>query len=118
MGKGLQMAIGALIGLGFVVWKHTGSPGHMSQARQERMYRQMIHGCRDSEVGRSLETDVGYKFCDCTIDKLVADHGYDKIDQAMVDDPAKQPAWLQDAMVSSAQYCAASMDLDIPAQGQ
>jgi hypothetical protein len=116
MGKGLQMAVGALIALGFVVWKHTATPGHMSVAQQERMHRTMVHGCRDSALGRSMETDVGQEFCDCTIEKMVADHGYDKIDQAMVDDPAKQPAWLQDAMLDSAKHCAAKMDLDIQIQ--
>ena len=118
MGKGLQIAVGALIGLGVVVWRHSAAPGELSVAHQERMHRLMVHGCRDSALGRSLETDIGQEFCDCTIDKLVADHDYKKIHDAMEADPAKQPAWLQDAMLDSAQHCAAKMDLDIQVQPQ
>ena len=82
------------------------------QRKFERMQSSMIHGCMDS-AGRGLPPDTAQKFCDCTINQLVKDNGYEKIDQAMKPNPADNPAWINEQMQRDAQQCAASLNVQL-----
>jgi hypothetical protein len=105
----------ALIAIVFVIALVLGMRnGH--QRNDAHMRSEMIRGCVDNAAGKGLPEDTNRAFCECTIDGLIEQHGYDKIDQNMTGDPATQPAWLAHDMRSHAKQCAADMDLTITFQ--
>jgi hypothetical protein len=107
-------AIG-LIAIVFVVALVLGMRnGH--QRNDAHMRSEMIRGCVDNAAGKGLPADTNRAFCECTIDGLVQQHGYGKIDQNMTGDAATQPAWLMQDMRSHAKQCAADMNLAITFQ--
>jgi hypothetical protein len=104
-------AIG-LIAIVFVVALVLGMrSGH--KRNDEHMRSEMLRGCFDNVAGKGLPAETNRAFCECTIDGLIKQHGYDKIDQNMTADPAKQPAWLNHDLRSHARQCAADMDITI-----
>lgn len=107
-------AIG-LIAIVFVI-ALVGGMRNGHKRNDENMRAEMIRGCVDNAAGKGLPADTNRAFCECTIDGLVQQHGYDKIDENMTGDPATQPAWLGHDMRSHAKQCAADMNMAITFQ--
>jgi hypothetical protein len=80
--------------------------------REKVIRMSMIHGCEDG-AAKGLPEGKSTAFCECTIDKLIKDHGYKKLDRSITADPAQQPAWLVRDMRGNAQQCAADMGVEI-----
>ena len=81
--------------------------------REKVVRMSMVHGCQDTNADKGLPAETTSAWCECTIDKLLAKHGYKKIDRSIPEDPAQMPAWLVRDMRGSAEQCAAEMDLEI-----
>ena len=109
--------MGRLLGvvlLVFAAGMFFGMKDGKSKSGREKVVRMsMIHGCRDTNADLGLPAETISAWCDCTIDKLLDKHGYKKIDRSFPEDPAQTPAWLLRDMRSSAEQCAAEMDMEI-----
>jgi hypothetical protein len=107
-------AIG-LIAIVFVVALVLGMRnGH--QRNDAHMRSEMIRGCVDNAAGKGLPADTNRAFCECTIDGLVEQHGYAKIDANMTGKPTTQPTWLAHDLRAHAKQCAADMGITITFQ--
>ena len=77
----------------------------------ERMREILVKECVDHH-GKNLSGKTATAFCGCTVDKLMKDHAFEELYEALRTD-AVTPAWVKEENLRNARQCAGRLELQI-----